>query len=366
VCPYDPKRERIFELNKANGTGSIDRSARVRRIKRVLIGLLIAVIILPTVLCFFLLAKINKMEKQIYELSLKKETYTVVQGDTFVTEPKASEPEAHELSANTLIKTEYEDELDETESEELLLEEETSSVSPEEGMLEEDTGNEADIPDSIQNFLNTEAAKTVYLTFDDGPSNNTEEILAILKRYGVKATFFVNGKEDESLQPLYKKIVDEGHVIGMHSYTHVYKEVYASQEAFTYDLNRIQSFIYEKTGKLPTIYRFPGGSGNTVSNLPVTQFEDILSNRGIVYYDWNVVSGDASSRYGLPADVIANRVLSGVAANQESIVLMHDLPEKDTTVEALSTIIEGIQAMGGQIVPIDENTPQIHQTETDY
>ena len=333
-------------MNKANGTGSIDRSARVRRIKRVLLGLIVAIVLLPTVLCVFLFAKMHKMEKQIQELSLKKEMVTIVQGDTFVSEPKASEPETDTLSATTLIKKDIADEEDEVTEEIVSNDSDVTNASP--------------IPETVKLYV-TDNPKKVYLTFDDGPSSNTLDILDILDRYGVKATFFVNGKEDESLTPLYKEIVDRGHVIGMHSYTHIYNEVYANEDAFIYDLNRIQSYIYEMSGVMPQIYRFPGGSSNTVSKISISEFADILDNRGIEYYDWNVVAGDARATYGLPVNELVNNVVRGVNENQESIVLMHDLPEKDTTVEALSIIIQQLQDMNCEILAIDENTSYMHQ-----
>lgn len=330
------------KVNKASSTGSIDRSTRVRRIKRVLIGLVFIAILLPTVLCVLLFVKMNKMEQQINELSLKREQYSVVNMDTTYVVANASEPSSNDIVSATVVNEDL-DEVDET-KEEIL-------VDDDEDVLEEVTAEEnADI-----------TLKRVYLTFDDGPSSNTAKILDILKEYGVKGTFFVNGKESDTLTPLYKRIVDEGHQIGMHSYTHRYSEVYANEDAFIYDLDRIQAYIYEQTGVLSKIYRFPGGASNTVSKTPVSQFADILDSRGIKYYDWNVVSGDTTSTYGIPADSIIRNIINGSLNQEDAIVLMHDLPEKDTTVDALPTVIEKFLEMGVEILPIDENTIEYHQ-----
>lgn len=355
-------RKENSKLNKAIGTGSIDRSARVRRIKRVLILLFAMLIVLPTVLCICLFAKINKLEKQIYDLSLIKETHTVITENTTVVEAKESEPVIPVAEAVTLVKENIENDSlkEDNESKETKKSEKDSKDDLSESDLDEAFDSEK------QTKSNTESKKDiklkrVYLTFDDGPSCHTARILDILKQYDVKATFFVNGKEQDSLKPLYKRIVDEGHQIGMHSYTHVYHDIYANTDAFTYDLNRIQAYIYEQTGVLSDIYRFPGGSSNTVSRISMSEFANILDNRGIKYYDWNVLSGDASSTYGLPCDVIANNVINGALNQEDAIILMHDLPEKTTSVEALPRILEYFKNLDVEIIPIDENTIEMHQ-----
>lgn len=353
-------------MNKATYTGSIDRSARVRRIKRVLVFLIAALLVMPTVLCGCLFAKMNKIEKQLYELSLTKEKHTVITENTTVVEAKESEPEVKVYEASTLVRKSISDEdsKETTDTEELN----TEIADMEDSMVtDSDISENEDIKDNNTEGIIVDEPKKdiklkkVYLTFDDGPSHHTERILDILNEYDVKATFFVNGKDSDSLRPLYKRITDEGHKIGMHSYTHVYKQIYANRDAFTYDLDRIESFIYEQTGVIPDVYRFPGGSSNTVSRVSMSEFADILDSRGIKYYDWNVLSGDASSTYGLPADVIYNNVVNGAMNQEEAIILMHDLPEKTTTVEALPRILEKFTSMGVEILPIDENTLECHQ-----
>ena len=210
----------------------------------------------------------------------------------------------------------------------------------------------------------TTSVKKAYLTFDDGPSSNTDRILDILDEYNVKGNFFVIGRFSDSYKDQYKRIIDEGHVLGMHSYSHIYTEIYESADAFTADLNHVQYVIYDVTGYVPTIYRFPGGSSNLVSTVDMHEFIDILDKRGIVYYDWNVNSGDADTSL-LGKEQIIDNVFTGIKAldspeeRNEVMILFHDLSQKTTTVEALPTVIEGLQAQGYVIAPIDDYTKLI-------
>ena len=201
--------------------------------------------------------------------------------------------------------------------------------------------------------------RKVYLTFDDGPSANTGKILDILDEYGVKGNFFVVGTENENLRRMYKRIVDEGHVLCMHSYTHKYNEIYSSVDAFTEDLDKITALIEDVTGKEPAGYRFPGGSSNSVSKIPMKEFIKVLDERGITYYDWNIVSGDATNPM-LPKEKIIENSLSDLCEFEEAMILFHDLSNKTSTVEALPEIIEAIQEKGIPIVPIDDETIVIH------
>ena len=130
-------------------------------------------------------------------------------------------------------------------------------------------------------------AGKVYLTFDDGPSKNTEKILDILDKYQVKATFFLTGREDKESLRLYREIVKRGHTVGMHSYSHQYDAIYESAKTFEEDLDKIQGLIYDATGIKCRLYRFPGGSSNQVSNTDMKELIRILNERNITYFDWN-------------------------------------------------------------------------------
>lgn len=223
---------------------------------------------------------------------------------------------------------------------------------------------------NVQNQADTEnqrvegQAQKVYLTFDDGPSENTAKILDILKEKNVKATFFVIGKEDEESKALYQRIVAEGHTLGMHSFSHKYSVIYESLDAFEEDVNHLRSYLAEITGIEPDIMRFPGGSSNQVSNTDMTEFIRYLKEEGITYYDWNVASGDATSQ-AYTADELVQNVMADVGKYDTSIVLMHDAATKGTTVDALGPMIDQLQAMGVELLPIDENTKPIQHISAD-
>ncbi len=195
----------------------------------------------------------------------------------------------------------------------------------------------------------------VYLTFDDGPSLRTGEVLDILDDYGVKATFFVVGHTDAHSKEMYQRIVKEGHTIGMHSYTHKYSEIYSSVDAFSRDLLRIENLIYDVTGVDSMYFRFPGGSSNKVSNVDMSEYIAYLNEQNIVYFDWNVASGDATTQPYTAEDLVEN-VMRDVVRYKTSVVLLHDSENKTTTVEALPTLIERLQAQGAVLLPISEDT----------
>ncbi len=215
-----------------------------------------------------------------------------------------------------------------------------------------------------ESFSRDSGKKRVYITFDDGPSVYTGQILDTLKKYDAKATFFVcgTGDEEEGLRPLYKRIVDEGHTIGMHSYSHVYNDLYYSAESFEYDLDKIRNLIYNETGIATQFYRFPGGSGNTVSPHEMSEYIPVLYAGGIEYYDWNVYPGDASGG-GISSGEIVSNTLEGVDKVDSAIIVLHDTGAKKSTVEALPDILEGLRERDCEILPFDEETPVIHQYE---
>lgn len=216
--------------------------------------------------------------------------------------------------------------------------------------------NEKEQPDQVWD-------KKVYLTFDDGPSRNTNRILDILKEYDVKATFFVVGKTDEESIKAYQRIVSEGHTLAMHSYSHKYAEVYESGESFIKDLEKLQEYLYQITGVWPRYYRFPGGSSNAVSRVDIQELIRYLDENNITYFDWNIASGDAVSDI-LSAETITRNCVSKIDSWPESMILMHDALEKNTTVEALPQIIEQIRDRGDAVfLPItDETIPIQHVT----
>ncbi len=192
-----------------------------------------------------------------------------------------------------------------------------------------------------------QAVKTVYFTFDDGPSAVTEEILDILKRENIKATFFVIGPSGAQTDERLLRIVSEGHSIGLHSMCHDYDRIYSSKEAFFSDLDEEASWIYSVTGTSPKIFRFPGGSQNSHSEtwLKRELFAE-AENRGLTWYDWNCDSRDSLGDV-LSPKAIAENILSSEAVGSDTvIVLMHDSSMQKTAPVALEILIETFREMG--------------------
>lgn len=202
--------------------------------------------------------------------------------------------------------------------------------------------------------------KTVYLTFDDGPSKNTEKILDILDEYDAKATFFVTGR-DADYRPSIKDAYERGHSIGLHTMSHDYDKVYASEEAFFSDLEAVGEVVKEQIGYVPYLTRFPGGASNTISanyspGIMSALTED-LPARGYQYYDWNVSSNDAAGNT-MPVDTIVES--SCVEGYTNVMLLFHDAAAKTTTVEALPQIIEYYKDLGYEFAAIDRDAFVCH------
>lgn len=203
----------------------------------------------------------------------------------------------------------------------------------------------------------SDGIKRVYLTFDDGPSANTDRILDILAQYGVKATFFVVGKEGYADQ--YRRIVDDGHTLAMHSYSHRYNEVYASLDSYKADLIKLHDYLYELTGEDCRFVRFPGGSSNTVSAVSMWDLIDYLDSEDMVYFDWNVSSGDSTGGKKSVEQITSN-VLDNIGKYNNAVVLFHDAAGKTTTVDALAGIIEKIlESDNTVLLPISEDTVKV-------
>ena len=181
-------------------------------------------------------------------------------------------------------------------------------------------------------------AGVIYLTFDDGPNNYyTPVILDVLKKYNVKATFFVTSAGSDDL---IKREFDEGHSVAIHTSSHAYNVIYASEEAFWNDMNIIKERIVRITGVEPTMMRFPGGSSNTVSRHYsvgiMGRLAEQIENKGYAYFDWNISSGDAGETTD-PNVEYAN-VVNNLSKSRGNVVLMHDI--KKHTSEAIESIVK--------------------------
>lgn len=249
-------------------------------------------------------------------------------------------------------------------AEKAKLEQENSSLKSEiEQLKTEKRREELQKAIALKNVDQADTAEggICYLTFDDGPSDNTLKILDILDAYGIKATFFVVGTAKTQYMP---QIVNRGHAIGLHSTTHKYDVIYKDINNYLADIKQISDIVYNTTGVRSNIIRFPGGSSNMVSAQYckglMTDLTTRMPSLGYSYYDWNVSSGDASAAH-VPAATIVNNVLSGAKGKSSICVLMHDTSAKSTTVEALPAIIEGLDAMGFRFAPLTAEVFGFHQ-----
>ena len=200
--------------------------------------------------------------------------------------------------------------------------------------------------------------KTIYLTFDDGPGAHTGRLLDVLKKYGVKVSFFVKGG---TAYPEYlTRAAEEGHTVAIHTYSHNYNEIYASDDAFMADLVATQNVILQYTGQKSMLTRFPGGSSNTISaNYSkgiMTRLTKKLPELGYQYFDWNVDSNDAGG--AKDADEVFKNVTEGVAKRQNSVVLQHDT--KSFSIDAVERIIAWGLCNGYTFAPLTQDSPTCH------
>ena len=316
-------------MSEVNHEDASARRKRVQTLKKLIIITLIISILIPWTICIFLLHRISGLKNELEDV---KQAWLAESG-----QDENNPGDGRDSDGDGAI----------------------SSVSDGDGEL---SIGESGLTDTIPDG----AAHKVYLTFDDGPSIYTSEILAILQEYDVRATFFVVGKEGDSAREALQAIVEQGHTLGMHSYSHEYGTLYQSLDSFADDFTKLQDYLYDVTGVKSTAYRFPGGSSNTVSDVDMNVFADYLDEQGVTFYDWNLSSGDGG-RKQLTVEQLVKNSTENIPDWETSIILMHDSAEKRTTVDALPDIIETILAMEDtEILPITENTnpvQHLHRTE---
>ncbi len=199
--------------------------------------------------------------------------------------------------------------------------------------------------------------KVIYLTFDDGPSIYTEDVLALLERYNIKATFFVC---DNGRPQLITKIHEAGHTIGIHCQTHDYDVVYKSEDAYFKDLYAMRDLIYNQTGKYTTLVRFPGGSSNKVSSFNpgiMTRLTKQLEQLGYQYFDWNVSAGDTKTKD--TAEIVA-KLKKETKGRQYAVTLMHS-EYKKYSFDAIEEYILWALDNGYTFLPLAPTSPNAHQ-----
>ena len=217
---------------------------------------------------------------------------------------------------------------------------------------------------SLERVVHVKAAevptdKVIYLTFDDGPSAYTQQLLDVLEKYNVKVTFFTTQAFPDSEDMIGKEYA-AGHSVAIHSYTHDYDKIYASSDAYWEDLQAQQDVIVAQTGQETKLVRFPGGSSNTVSAHSYVGLMSLLTravqDAGFQYFDWNVDSNDAGG--AKKAQTVFANVTAGVSQNRVSVVLQHDI--HDFSVDAVEDIIVWGLNNGYSFERLTETSPGVH------
>ena len=303
--------------------------------RKVVLIILLILFIITLIFIFLTLGKTYYSELKI--VNDKKETYLKLK-----------------TKNNLLIKSIKEEENKFNTNQEIIKENESKKLSLEKTLKEKE--EEARIKN--QKYLTNIKGKVVYLTFDDGPSIYTNDILNTLDKYNVKATFFVTCSG--SLDKYAKKIIEKGHTLGLHTCTHRYNIVYSSEENYFNDLNSISAKLEELTGYKSKYIRFPGGSSNTISRFNkgiMTRLTQKVTEDGYKYYDWNIDSEDAA---GADKEGVYNNVISALKNHNYStnMVLMHDI--KVSTKDALDSIIKDALDMGYTFSNINDYTNEVH------
>ena len=322
-------REMSFNMDGADLKKQRERHRRVSRMRKGLVSIVFLALVFLLIACIVLGVMVFRLNSKVNQLDLQLQTIA-----------------GTDIDATTV----------------------TDEENLSDGSISSDAGTSEASSDSEATYSGPEYGvdehQSVYLTFDDGPSDNTEAILDILDEYNVKATFFVVGTENEEYQALYREIVERGHTLGMHSYTHRYSTLYESLESFEDEITTEIELLESVTGVKPWLFRFPGGSSNSVCNADMSDLISYLNDIGITYFDWNVVGADATSQAYTTQDVI-DSVAEDIGKYQTAVILLHDANTKSTTVDALDDLIEFLQERDCDILPITEDTPLVQHVRYD-
>ena len=345
------------------------RRQRIQMLKKCIILTMVTIVLLPVALCFILLERVQSMEKNLDSLIMQVEMLTNIVAE--------QREQLSELTDEMVITGQGSAQVGSAEhtlqGQELISSQDAAPTEQEEsheseGFYDANRSQENGQPEEADESQETAeeeitAGHKVYLTFDDGPSKYTYDILDILDRYDVKATFFVVGKEKDTDKAAMQEIVKRGHTLGMHSYSHKYSEIYNSVEDFAEDYEKIRDHLYEVTGVESKVYRFPGGSSNSVSDIDMEEFADYLDMQGVRFFDWNISSGDGGKKL-LSVEVLTENSTADIERFKTSVILMHDSASKPTTVEALPIIIETILALDDTVIlPITEDTELVQHIQ---
>ena len=361
----------------------------VRFFKHLIIAVIALLIIVPCVICGVLTVQKNEQEQEIAELRQEvgalrlngsKESYTAEELMELYKTALAEKDEFFKLlygydgaryaNAAGLKEENGEEEKDSENSQEASSGGVINAVT----VTSTENGDEKEVPDEAvpayqRMFPELYAEGTadivydadmdcVYLTFDDGPSKYTENILYYLDLYDIKATFFVVPDGTEQCAARLRKIADAGHTIGVHTASHVYNDIYASVEDYLSDFELAYNRIYEATGIKCRLFRFPGGSINDFNGDISEELIAEMTRRGFIYFDWNVDSRDA---LGATWTEMYNTVLNETAEANRAVILMHDYNGGYGTVLVLEDIIRALisDQRGYKLKPLTESVKPI-------
>lgn len=301
----------------------------VRFFKHVILTTVTLLILIPTAFAIFFFYKTDKLDRSLNEALASNGKISVALSDTTAELNELKEATTEPVVDDKRVSGVVAAEGDSVDYQKLFPE---MVVEP---AIKRDTGDK----------------KIIYLTFDDGPSQRTLEVLDLLDLYEIKATFFVVYKNDEFSNSVYKEIVSRGHAIGVHSASHDYKKIYASVEAYLTDFHKMYQHIYELTGEKTSLFRFPGGSINSYNDGIYMEIIAEMTRRGFVYHDWNVSGQDASDK--ATDKTIYSMVVEAALKHDRSVVLLHDSSNRAPTVKALPRIIDELYAKGYNFYKLD-------------
>lgn len=312
----------------------------VRFFKHLILAVVALLIIVPFVTAAVLAAENASLKKEVAALSERISEFKKEADDSQNprTQPEKTEPETTTTASQTVGGAEPSDTSD--------AEPSGTSKPPEPAYvsLYPDLYADSVTDEPDENYANDDL--TVYLTFDDGPSAYTDDILRYLKEDGVSATFFVI--PDENSENRLNQILADGHSLGIHTKSHDLKKIYAGVEEYLTDFKEAYDLVYEQTGYKPDIFRFPGGSKNDYNADVRDDIIREMTRRGFVYFDWNVDSRDAmGAGWKEILDTVKKEVAEAMArtdvANRRAVVLMHDRPGGQNTVLVLEDIISALK-----------------------
>ena len=311
------------------------RKQRVKRIKRMIVITCIILLVLPTILSIFLMVKVSSLQRQINDIVES----TVAGEEDRDLSPDSSPDESSDFAHAK-----------------------TNAAGSPASVTASGSAAASDGAVAAEELPALSGPKKVYLTFDDGPGVQTEKILDILKEQDVQATFFVTGKEDAYSKEMYQRIIEEGHTLGMHSYSHLYNKIYGSKKAFSEDFDKIYQLLYDTTGVYPRWYRLPGGSSTDTMKVSLGDLVAVLEAKNVSYVDWNVISPEAMNPKVSKKEMV-QQIIANVEEYDTAMILLYDAADRPMSVKALPALIQALKEKKYELLPLEDDTVPIRHTQ---